>query len=400
MRSSERNGLCVSRYEVVPPGEGSLCGNSLTVLWRSDTSTYDLPELNVPPEVSLPEGKYSLNAKWLALIALLAVVGIVVYKRYYGTFPTPPPPPFQPPAHEVLIANQGSNSITGHAMDPNGSVSSAPGRIIGGGVLQNNTGLRGTFGLALGGGDRIYAANQGDVSNPPSITVYAPDANGNVVPTRTISGAVTGLVKPQGLALRSDAILVANWVDPPDPNRPSGILEFSMTPGEDAPRGSISGRNTSIAGPGGVALDLSLRVYVSEPSTNRILVFEAVPGTNSNRAPSWTIEGSATGLDHPTGLAFDSQGSLYVTNMGDSSITVYPPNARGNAAPSRRIGGPGSPNSGLNQPFGITVDSAGRIFVTQGNSFLVFDSSAAGNASPLQIITDSNLNYTTGVAVR
>jgi serine/threonine protein kinase, bacterial len=322
-----------------------------------------------------------------------------------GTNPGPPPPPpsgFTPPAHEVLVASQGGNIITGHALDANGMVTAAPARVIGGSVLQNNTGLRGTFGLALGKADVIFAANHGDAGTAPSITVYAPDANGNVTPSTVITGPASGLSKPQGLVIRrnTDSILVANWVDPPAAGHDSAIIEFPVESADSVPTGGIGGSSTGIAAPGGVALDASSHVYVSESAANRILVFEPRPGTQHNQAPIRNIAGSNTLLNRPTGMAFDAQGNLYVVNLGNDSITVYAPTASGNAAPLRRLGGPGAANTRLQQPYGIALDSAGHMFVTQGNSFLVFAAGATGSQAPMQTVTDPHLNYTTGIAVR
>jgi hypothetical protein len=301
-----------------------------------------------------------------------------------------------------LVVSQGSNIITGHALDANGTVTAAPARVIGDSVSQNNTGLRGTFGLALGKADVIYAANHGDNGTPPSITVYAPDANGNIAPSTVITGPASGLTKPQGLVIRrnTDSILVANWVDPPATGHDSSVIEFPVGSADSRPSGSIGGNSTGIAAPGGVALDSQSHVYVSEPASNRILIFEPRPGTQHNSAPIRTIAGSNTLLNRPTGMALDGQGNLFVVNLGNDSITVYAPTASGNAAPMRRLGGPGAVSTRLQQPYGIALDSAGHLFVTQGNSFLVFAANATGSQAPLQVVTDPHLNYTTGIAVR
>jgi hypothetical protein len=308
---------------------------------------------------------------------------------------------------EVLVSNTGGNSITGFRFDSNGRVVSPPDRKIGGFVASGNiTGLNNPLALALDGSENIYSTNLGDNAHGPSITVYNANANGNIAPTRTIPGNVAGLVKPTGIVIRPNpaSILVSNWVDPPDPARPSGILEFSLTPGQDTPTGRILGSATTISAPGGVALDAALRVYVSEPRTNRILMFEARPNMDWNRAPSGVISGQPTLLDRPSAMTFDSKGNLYVVNMGNSSITIYAADSAGNIArgnvspiPTRRISGNATM---LNLPTAIAVDKNFRIFVTQGNAFLIFGSSASGNAAPQSIVTDSNLSGTFGIAIR
>jgi len=48
----------------------------------------------------------------------------------------------------------------------------------------------------------IYVANDGSFGGGTDmITVYPPGSNGNVAPTFTISGSLTGLSQPAGVAL-------------------------------------------------------------------------------------------------------------------------------------------------------------------------------------------------------
>ena len=308
---------------------------------------------------------------------------------------------------EVLVSNTGANSITGFKFDSNGRLVSPPGRNIGGVVAGGSiTRLNHPVALALDRSANIYSVNLGDGANGPGITVFSDNASGNVAPARTIPGNVAGLVKPTGIVFRPNpaSILVSNRVDPPDPARPSGILEFSLTPGQDSPTGGILGSATTISAPGGVALDAAQRVYVSEPATNRILVFEAQPNTFLNTAPSGVISGELTLLNRPSAMAFDSKGNLYVANVGNSCITIYTADsagniARGNASPvpTRRIKGNATR---LTSPGGISVDRNFRIFVTQGNELLIFGSSAGGNTAPESVVTDSHLSGTFGIAIR
>jgi hypothetical protein len=63
-------------------------------------------------------------------------------------------------------------------------------------ISGSKTQLNFPSGIALGGDGGAYVANAG------SVTVYAPDAKGNVAPLRTISGSNTGLNAPRGIAVR------------------------------------------------------------------------------------------------------------------------------------------------------------------------------------------------------
>ena len=57
------------------------------------------------------------------------------------------------------------------------------------------------------------------------------------------------------------------------------------------------------------------------------------------------------GLNGPFGIALDGAGNIYVTNFSGNSITVYPAGASGNATPTATIVGG---NTGLSQPALIT----------------------------------------------
>ena len=67
------------------------------------------------------------------------------------------------------------------------------------------------------------------------------------------------------------------------------------------------------------------------------------------KAPTATIAGGNTGLFTPVGIARDGAGNIYVTS--GNSIMVYAAGASGNATPTATIAGG---NTGLNVPELIT----------------------------------------------
>lgn len=92
------------------------------------------------------------------------------------------------------VGDQGGNTGL-EAIDvfaPGASGSATPERYIGGGT----TGLNHISQMALDSQGNLYVANHGDGTNG-TLTVYAPNANGDVAPIRTISGSevsnVTGI---------------------------------------------------------------------------------------------------------------------------------------------------------------------------------------------------------------
>jgi DNA-binding beta-propeller fold protein YncE len=142
--------------------------------------------------------------------------------------------------------------------------------------------------------------------DPPSITSYPGEAEGDVRPTRTIQGSATQLNWPMGISLDTvhDEIAVANY------------------------------------------------------GNNSILIFHRTD--NGNVAPVRVIRGDQTGVLGPMGVAFDTQNDeLWVTNYRDHSAVVFGRDANGNVAPKRilRNAPPGTPAVGFGNPGAIAYDS-------------------------------------------
>ena len=140
---------------------------------------------------------------------------------------------------------------------------------------------------------------------PPSITVYARTARGNVAPLRTIQGDKTQL----------------------DMAKPIFVDE---------------GRHEIVVADGS--------------PTDALLFFDQK--ANGNAAPIRVIQGSDTGLSNPTGVFVDAKhNEVLVANWSNHTITIYPRGAGGNVKPIRVI----SPTKsrvavGMGNPGAIYVD--------------------------------------------
>lgn len=148
----------------------------------------------------------------------------------------------------------------------------------------------GSDGAAWYRGDAASAAASNAVVSgsgrfdPPSITVYRIDAQGNASPLRIIEGQQTRLNWPSSLYYDPDhgELLVANDAD-------DSILVFSGT-------------------------------------------------ANGNAAPVRVIKGARTGIKNPTGIFADTKNQeIVVSNMGNHSATVFAREANGNVAPIRTV---------------------------------------------------------------
>lgn len=242
----------------------------------------------------------------------------------------------------------------------------------------------GAEGLAVDASHNVYATQ----TYPGGVNVYGPGAYGNVAPTQTISGSKTGLGNaPRGVAVdASGNIYVANWND-------SNVTVYAAgANGNVSPIRTIGGSKTGLFSPLGVALDASNNIYVAnccEGSSDRdgaVTVYAA--GTNGNVSPIQTISGSNTALVYPYGIALDAADDIYVTSAG--SINIFAAGASGNVSPIRTIAGA---KTKATNPIGVAVGTGGKVYVLDNfrpAAVIVFAAHASGNVKPIQKIHGSN----------
>ena len=139
---------------------------------------------------------------------------------------------------------------------------------------------------------------------PSSLTVYDGDAKGDVAPLRTISGPLSQIDWPMGVAVdeASNEIFVAN-------NGDSSILVFART-------------------------------------------------ASGNVQPKRVIRGPATGIKGPMGVAV-AKDEIWVANFGTHTALVFPRLAAGNVAPRRilRNAPAGKETSGFGNPYAVAYDT-------------------------------------------
>lgn len=186
----------------------------------------------------------------------------------------------------MVVANHGNVSYRGKASQTVGATSSFRGM---GEIL----------------GSTRYQPGSGKFF-PPSLNIYAIDAQGNTRPIRRIQGAKANLDWPAGVTI-------------------------------DEQRGEI---------------------YVADDVNHAIKVFKITD--DGDVAPTRIIAGSKTGIKNPTGVALDlKHNELWVANMGNHTATVFPLSASGDASPLRTIrGGPASePSLMIGNPGAVAYDS-------------------------------------------
>src|SRR5208282_321840 len=247
-------------------------------------------------------------------------------------------------------------------------------------------------GIAVDASKNIYVTNTGDDKNPSySVAVYSAGSTGQVGPSSVISGAATLLDIPRGIALdTNNNIYVVN--DGSNNGDEDSVTVYPMSSsGNAAPSIVISGSNTGLNLPAGIAVDSHGKIYVANSANNTVTVYPAGLTGTVNQAPIATISGFNTELADPVGVAIDTNGLIYVLDdsefFGSSSfppsVNVYPAGSSGNVSPSKMIFGS---NTGLSDPTGVALDSSNNIYVVDSGTVLEFSAGSNGNATPIHTI--------------
>lgn len=266
---------------------------------------------------------------------------------------TPPAPP--PPASSAMYVTDFANQAV-LVYSQNANCNCAPRRFLQGG----NTGLAGPAGVAVDAAGAIYVTNEA----VNTLRVYPPGASGNAPSILTI----TGLFSPVGVAVDGAGnVYVVNSASS------GGIPSIAVyAPGRTVPSTTISGTATGLSEPAYIALDGSDNIWVTDTVGNRVEEFLA--GSSGNVAPNIIIAGGSTGLSSPEGIAFGPNGYLYVAvvnppGVPDAVLIFQTPSAPGtyNQAPLNELCGP---NTLVNNPAGIAVNSLGTLFVVNAQSSL------------------------------
>lgn len=237
---------------------------------------------------------------------------------------------------------------------------------------------------------RLLVADSGNVSVPAAVLAFGiPTAGGNIAPIQDITGKATGLTFPYAItAGPSGAIFV-------DDQNNQQVFKFSKdATGNSAPllTLNVSGRVL------GLAVDASGHPWVGINTVYGYgAIYEYAVGASGNAKPINTISGSNANLYFPSGLSFDSSGNLYVSDGGTETISEFAANASGNASPINTISGS---HTKIFEPGQITIDGStygnGRIVVANGTDVLVFGPKASGDSAPIADI--STISSPGGVA--
>lgn len=185
---------------------------------------------------------------------------------------------------QIYVADN-LNGILVFAAGASGNV--APVRQINGALA--NLGI--LLGIAVDSSGNIYVA---DCCSSGTVEVFSSSANGNVAPIRTITGAATTIGAAIGLAVDSSGNLyVGNNTGSSATN---GVAVFAPgANGNVAPIRTIAGSNSTLGTPDGLGVDAAGNIYVENipvfgpvySNSPSIVVFAA--GASGNVAPARTF---------------------------------------------------------------------------------------------------------------
>lgn len=288
-------------------------------------------------------------------------------------------------------------SIDVYPANANGNV--APVQVISGAA----TGLTSPWGVAVDKKHNIYAGNNNfGYQATPSITIYPAGTNGNKPPMKTITS--TQLFSPTALTVNSKYQIYVD--DAPGNTKLHALRVFARNAsGNWTQIRAITGNNTLISSPVGVALYRKVVYVLNQGNVNQVALLSFGATGTGNIAPGTNVAGgTAFTFPYADGVAVSSAGTAYVVNhpyfvdqwgcptstsVGGGQVVGFPYGATGNVAPTVTISGN---LTGFISPCSDAVDKAGRIYVTDtaANAIYVFAANANGNVAPIQVIQGPN----------
>jgi hypothetical protein len=338
-----------------------------------------------------------------AVVCLLLMAGCVISPRRTvgGGTPTPTPSPTPTPTPnpaatgKLYVSNAGSSSIL-RFDNAFTATNATPAATIAGANTTLNSPAFITLDVAA---DRLYVADRGDLSVVVFDNVSTRTGTVNVAPNRIIAGLQTGLTGPTDVALDKgrDLLYVADDID---------VIVFNSA--------STANGNVPFARDMNVGFAVSAifidatndRLYVADQAADAIAVFDNASTLNGTVTAKRVIQGLATHLAAPGGLQLDGSGRLVVSNVGNQTtipptITIYAnaATANGNVAPVAEITGS---NTGMVTPDQIAIDKTGTETLYNADPgaariavFANFNS-ANGNIGPTRSISGANTGLTAG----
>lgn len=255
----------------------------------------------------------------------------------------------------------------------------------------------GAVGFADGEAAKASFFNPAGVAVDKNDNVYVADTHNSLIRKISPGGQVTtiGGIRPDGKKYGSSEIVqfdnpagiavdtsgniyVADWAkDMIRKISPSG--KITNIAGNGNP-GSTNGKDSSASFylPGGIAVDRSGNIYVSDTYNNMIRKISpsGIVITIAGKKNKGAADGkdTAASFSHPAGITVDKSGNLYVADVENNKIRKISPD--GVVSTLAGTGVRGSTNGDIttasfNRPYGVAVDQQGDIYVADYQNNLI-----------------------------
>jgi sugar lactone lactonase YvrE len=243
-----------------------------------------------------------------------------------------------------------------------------------------------TFGLRLSGTGPFFYQWQFDGTNLPGGLIYTVAGNGNYIFSGD-GGPATNASLDYPVAVALDAsgnLFIADWdqerVRKVDTNGIITTLAGNGDYGYSGDGGAAT--NASLRGPDGVAVDAWGNVFIADQYNNRVRmvgtngIITTVAGTGT--AGYSGDGGAATNamLDLPSGVAVDASGSLFFGDRDNDVVRKVDTNGiittvAGNGTSGYAGDGGPATHANMGEPYGIALDAAGDLFITDGDNDVI-----------------------------
>ena len=174
--------------------------------------------------------------------------------------------------------------------------------------------------------------------------------------------------------------------------------------------------SAELATPAAVALDAAGNLYIADHDNNRVRKVDATTGTITTVAGNGTAGYSGDGgaatnakLNFPVGIALDSAGDIFITDNVDNTVREI---SATTGIITTVISNESTPSPGFNGPVGIAIDGSGNLFIADtgnhrvvkltigsGTISTVAGNGAAGSSGDDGPATSAALNYPAGVTL-
>lgn len=263
-------------------------------------------------------------------------------------------------------------------------------------------------GVVVDGQGNIYIADYGNfvvrkVTSSGTITTFAGSID--------TQGAYSGDNGPATLAGMGQPVAVA--LDPEGNNlyildkSYNAVREVAISKGVITTAVGNRGTNSVLNGPQAIAIDSAGRLYICDTGNRTIWVLSAgklvsVAGIGGIGFSGDGGKATLAQLNDPTGLAVDAAGNLYIGDTNNQRVrfvnmaTGIISTIAGNGTPGYSGDGGAAKSASLNYPRGLSVDTAGNVYIADNNNAAVriLTPAATGPAPTISAVS----NNASGVA--